>query len=145
MDEDAAIDPQPVVFRGKKRKFYRQRAEADNTVPHGDAQAGADSLSSSRAPKKTGTSTDNTTEADEAGLSVAEILRQRNARKSRIRGGVGFGSADDANGITEDEHLSMMIREEQDKAGMDAVTPAGMSKRFAAQTGMAAELVNRHM
>lgn len=79
----------------------------------------------------------------EEGFSVADIIRRRNARKSRIKG-VGFG-ADDAqsSAANADDELSLMIREEEQKA-IDLAS-GGVNKRFTAQTGLTGELVNRHM
>ncbi|KAI0136428.1 hypothetical protein BJ170DRAFT_677304 [Xylariales sp. AK1849] len=127
----------PVVFRGKKRKLYRQRpAEEENTskadiAPELPGQQ--DNIpSKEQAPPQS-----------EDGMSVAEIIRQRNARKSRLRG-VGFGTDDALAGtFNADDELSLMIREESQKA-LDLST-GGVSKRFTAQTGLTGELVNKHM
>ncbi|KAI0854435.1 hepatocellular carcinoma-associated antigen 59-domain-containing protein [Daldinia vernicosa] len=148
-----------VIFRGKKRKTYRQRAEptddddersrsAETPRPDGTPTA-------SDTPAKTGTATPIQSEGaedEEKGLSVAEVLRLRNARKARL-GGVKFGAgsshgSNDATTATADglgdgfDDLSLMIREEENKV-LDIA--AGVKKRFAPQTGMAAELVNKHM
>ncbi|CAJ2501451.1 Uu.00g043040.m01.CDS01 [Anthostomella pinea] len=138
----------PIVFRGKKRKFYRQRAEAeDNRL-----QAVAPSEQETATPQTQGSPTPDTVPASgdgaaEEGLSVAEALRLRNARKSKLRG-VKF-SADNARGdvsgggFDDDDELSRMIREEQSRAL--ELSSSGVNKRFAAQTGMVGELVNKHM
>ncbi|KAI1448118.1 hypothetical protein F5Y02DRAFT_335626 [Annulohypoxylon stygium] len=139
-----------VVFRGKKRKTYRQRAEptsdditneASNTTTS-EAQRPVTASPSNQAETAT------TEEEKESGLSVSEVLRLRNARKARL-GGVKFGghtpNVSDApkadNGEALDD-LSLMIREEEGKV-MDVA--AGVQKRFAPQTGLSTEIVNKHM
>ncbi|KAI8957697.1 hepatocellular carcinoma-associated antigen 59-domain-containing protein [Daldinia sp. FL1419] len=148
----------PVVFRGKKRKTYRQRAE-----PADDNDERAKSVETPRlegtptasdTPGETKATTPiqgEDTEGEEKGLSVAEVLRLRNARKARL-GGVKFGAGNShgSNDVTTAmngtgdglDDLSLMIREEENKV-LDIA--AGVKKRFAPQTGMAAELVNKHM
>ncbi|KAI1659890.1 hepatocellular carcinoma-associated antigen 59-domain-containing protein [Daldinia decipiens] len=160
--DSAASESTPVpqvIFRGKKRKTYRQRAEpaddddersrcADTPRPEGTPTA-------SDTPGKAEVATPIQSEGaedEEKGLSVAEVLRLRNARKARL-GGVKFGAGSNygsndaaaavANGFGDGlDDLSLMIREEENKA-LDIA--AGVKKRFAPQTGMAAELVNKHM
>ncbi|OTA64693.1 hypothetical protein K449DRAFT_274035 [Hypoxylon sp. EC38] len=146
MDNTASeTTPEPqVIFRGKKRKTYRQRTErADDEDSN---------LTETPKPENTADTSKATplaqsedTAKEEKGLSVAEVLRLRNARKARL-GGVKFGAGNnnapgDAAGEALDD-LSLMIREEENKA-LDIA--AGVQKRFAPQTGMAAELVNKHM
>ncbi|KAI1382327.1 hepatocellular carcinoma-associated antigen 59-domain-containing protein [Hypoxylon crocopeplum] len=147
----------PVVFRGKKRKAktYRQRSEPagdDEVLKSAEAPqtelvaAVSDApLKANAAPTQSGDSVD-----EEKGLSVAEVLRLRNARKSRL-GGVKFGAGSnhgpsEAATATEGgeflDDLSLMIREEEIKA-LDIAS--GVRKRFAVQTGQATELVNKHM
>lgn len=133
---DATTDA-PVIFRGKKRKFFRQRPlEDEATGATGPATESIETQDETIASPKTAT------QVEEA-LSVAEIIRQRNARKSRTRG-VGFG-ADDAHGSAfhPDVELSLMIREEEQRA--DDLASGGVNRRFAAQTGLTSELVNKHM
>ncbi|KAI1873187.1 uncharacterized protein JN550_003440 [Neoarthrinium moseri] len=136
-DQPNATPEPPVVFRGKKRKTFRQRASEDEGANHagGAPDSGdQDNAGSSREPEATA--------SDQ--FSVAEIIRQRNARKARLRG-VGFG-ADDAQGAANgDDELSLMIREEEQKAQQLDQPVGGMTKRFAAQTGLSSELVNKHM
>ncbi|GAW18180.1 hypothetical protein ANO14919_076540 [Xylariales sp. No.14919] len=144
----AAEAPPPIVFRGKKRKTYRQRPEpeAENETstalidPVIDAVSATNTQSST--PDPTVASTDK--EQDEA-LSISEALRLRNARKSRLRGvtfGVDNGAHTGAGEGGEDE-LSQMIREEEKKAIEQSITAA--NKRFAPQTGLSGEIVNKHM
>lgn len=147
---DEAPVPQ-VVFRGKKRKTYRQRAadEPEKSVEEtgGDTQpatAIATAVGGNDGEQRDRTAAEDQAEADEEGISVAEVLRRRNARKSRLRG-VGF-RPDDArrersHGDSDD--LALMIREEEQKALNQPVLD--VSKRFTAQTGLVAEIVNKHM
>ena len=147
---DGAPAPQ-VVFRGKKRKTYRQRAadEAEKPIEEAGGDARPAMATATAAGDHDGgpcdrTAADDQAEADEAGISVAEVLRRRNARKSRLRG-VGF-RPDDARGERphgDSDDLALMIREEEQKA-LNQPT-LDVSKRFTAQTGLVAEIVNKHM
>ncbi|KAK5632986.1 hypothetical protein RRF57_008700 [Xylaria bambusicola] len=140
--------PQPVLFRGKKRKTYRQRpgtededgTSANPIDPVIDAVNAATTQAST--PDPVVTSTDK--EQDEA-LSIREALRLRNARKSRLRG-VAFGVEDNAQSggpAGGEDDLSQMIREEEKKV-MDQTIVAA-NKRFAPQTGLSGEIINKHM
>lgn len=147
----AAEAPQPVVFRGKKRKTYRQRPGAEDKdetstaptdavldAPNDAATTTARALT----PDRIAASADD--EREEA-LSISEALRLRNARKSRLRG-VTFGqdNGTQSEGLDGgDDELSRMIREEEKKAIEQSVTAA--NKRFAPQTGLSGEIVNKHM
>lgn len=130
---NGAAEPQ-VVFRGKKPKVYRRRVDGDKDVTN---IADDDKMSEASEAEK---------EASDRGLPVSEILRLRNARKSRLRG-VGF-SKDSAGGSTvpesEESSLALMIQEEEQKAAGSSASDV-VGKRFAPQTGLAGELVNRHM
>ncbi|KAK8089666.1 hypothetical protein PG997_004627 [Apiospora hydei] len=154
MNPDAPSEAAPetqVLFRGKKRKaHYRQRAsdddvqapatEVSHNVGNADPAEGADT------PLRQNSQPNLHIAAAEEGVSVAELLRRRNARKSRLRG-VGFAPKD-AQGndmpTSFEDDLSLMIREEEQKAAVD-VSAGDMSKRFSAQTGHVGELVNKHM
>ncbi|KAI5918505.1 hypothetical protein F4810DRAFT_691711 [Camillea tinctor] len=167
---EATAPTPPIVFRGgKKRKFYRQRAETDKDnetsrqhseeaqiqttgtttttapLPPTQSPVAEASPSSSAALPITAAVDEN---AEEEGLSVAEVLRLRNARKSKLRGGVTFGGSDsnsrgDAPSDAYEDELSRMIREEENRA-LD-ISNVGVNKRFAPQTGLAVEIVNKHM
>ncbi|KAI0600162.1 hypothetical protein F4775DRAFT_93624 [Biscogniauxia sp. FL1348] len=158
---DTATPMAPIVFRGKKRKFYRHRGDTNNEPPRphseeAQAQAPEDpkspgpvaesssSASSSSAPIITAAIEES---GEEDGPSVAEALRLRNARKSKLKG-VTFGGTDansrgDAPSDDYDDELSRMIREEENRV-LD-ISNAGVNKRFAPQTGLAVQLVNKHM
>lgn len=140
--------PEPqVIFRGKKRKTYRQRTEHIDDEESKPREAPTPESTANTSEATTLAQSEDTAD-EEKGLSVAEILRLRNARKARL-GGVKFGAGNNhapgdataAPGESLDD-LSLMIREEENKA-LDVA--AGVKKRFAPQTGMAAELVNKHM
>ena len=204
MTDAEATSPTPepqVVFRGKKRKAYRQRTETDD---HNDATPRAatpaapshngtavSATGSSVAPtalsaaasipaavatsprRENGNGATATATAltkkeegeEEKGLSVAEVLRLRNARKSRL-GGVKFSAADsiggsrggaaDAQGLggegaeygsqNDTDDLSLMIREEENRVvERSSTAAAGVNRRFAPQTGLSGELINKHM
>lgn len=150
---EATPEPQ-IVFRGKKRKTYRQRTEptSDDTDSKAAVVSPTRDESAPAAPKNIGTASpapvqnEDVTD-EETGLSVAEVLRLRNARKSRL-GGVKFGAGNTASGDAAAygsdglDDLSLMIREEESKA-LDVA--AGVKRRFAPQTGLAADIVNKHM
>ncbi|TRX97869.1 hypothetical protein FHL15_001079 [Xylaria flabelliformis] len=151
MDPTSPVaDPaRPIVFRGKKRKTYRQRpgteAEDEATDPVHDAPNVISAQASASGPVTT--STDR--EEDHEALSISEALRLRNARKTRLRGvtfgvnnGAQAGGAEGGGGGDDDE-LSQMIREEEKKAMEQSITAA--NKRFAPQTGLSGEIVNKHM
>lgn len=133
--EAIAATDAPVVFRGKKRKFFRQRPAEEATTTEAaepEDKTERENPTSNEAPN-----------GDEEGLSVAEIIRQRNARKHRLKG-VGFGADDaSATAANADDELSLMIREEEQKA-ID-LSNGGVNRRFTAQTGVSSELVNKHI
>lgn len=151
--------PQPVFFRGKKRKTYRQRpgtqaeaeAEAEDKASTAPTDAALDAPNASvttttiartLTPDRIAASAD---EEQEEALSISEALRLRNARKSRLRG-VTFGvdNGTQSEGLDGgDDELSQMIREEEKKAIEQSITVA--NKRFAPQTGLSGEIVNKHM
>ncbi|KAI0864200.1 hypothetical protein F4860DRAFT_465364 [Xylaria cubensis] len=148
MDPTSPVaDPaRPIVFRGKKRKTYRQRpgteAEDEATDPVHDAPNVTSAQASASGPVITSTDRE---EDDEKALLISEALRLRNARKSRLRGvtfGVDNGAQAEGGGGDDDE-LSQMIREEEKKAMEQSITAA--NKRFAPQTGLSGEIVNKHM
>ncbi|KAK7740032.1 hypothetical protein SLS62_011148 [Diatrype stigma] len=170
--------PAPVVFRGKKRKAYRQRGETGNDV-HADVDNVSTAPASDLAHNMPISSTDNPSPAppqaagaipvqsgaksgededaaeDERGLSVAEVLRRRNARRSKL-GGVKFSAVDSAPPVAgaaggefdynNSDDLSLMIREEEGHVlERSSSAAAGVTKRFAPQTGLSSELINKHM
>lgn len=141
---DPATDtgnPEPqVVFRpSKRRKQFRQRAgESDTKADDAISQATAPPSSTI----ETGSAVDNEREDDGAsareGFSVAEAVRLRNARRSKLRG-VEFRP---------EEPLKDETVAEPSHAPKDEVAEAlelGMSRRFAPQAGLVGELVNKHM
>ncbi len=132
-----AAEP-PVVFRhGKRRKMYRQRqpdpkASGEPADPAIEAPAPADASIED--------------EAEEDGLSVAEVLRRRQARKARLRG-VEFRSEDTSrSGPAGDSYNQALVLRDAAAAGIvSAETSPGMNRRFAPQTGLVGDVVNRHM
>ena len=134
----------PVVFRpGKKRKTYRQRVEErEGTV---ETPTDAD-------PATPGSTIATPAEPNEeaSGSSVAEALRLRNLRKHK-HGGVEFragpsGLADNHAAMEENHEQGLVLHGNADaQQGAETAVMGGISKRFAPQTGMVGELVNRHM
>ncbi|RYP39485.1 hypothetical protein DL767_002219 [Monosporascus sp. MG133] len=188
MDTETVPLPQ-VVFRGKKRKAYRQRAEAEDEptpTPQASAttasestrddtppvpqplsaspdvavQGGEDDASATTATATATAAAKKEEEDEEVGLSVAEVLRLRNARRSKL-GGVKFSANDALSRGTGDlpaeeqqhegmnDELSLMIREEEsrvlERSRTTAAAMADAGKRFAPQTGLTGELINKHM
>ncbi|KAB5580941.1 hepatocellular carcinoma-associated antigen 59-domain-containing protein [Coniochaeta sp. 2T2.1] len=133
----APAEPQMPAFRpGKKRKIYRQRAEDADDAPL-DAPAATSEPASTLDPRP---SEDITPAADDdEHISLSAIRRQ--ARKGRL-GGVAFraGSAR-ADEQSDNTEQSLVIHDGS------AETPivGGITKRFAPQTGMVGELINKHM
>ncbi|AEO65731.1 uncharacterized protein THITE_2113051 [Thermothielavioides terrestris NRRL 8126] len=136
----------PVLFRsGKKRKMYRLRADQ----PIDESNGGAATETGPAASSTTHAASANYDENDE-GLSVAEVLRLRNARKHRS-GGVGFRAGPSSHGDEpatgeQDSEQSVVLHGSADaQQGAEAALIGGISKRFAPQTGLVGELVNKHM
>ncbi|KAI1368592.1 hypothetical protein F5Y08DRAFT_335484 [Xylaria arbuscula] len=155
MDPPSSTEEAPpqVVFRGKKRKTYRQRPGAEDedggastTHPIGPVNDAVNNVTSTTPALISDPATTPTDKESEEALSIREALRLRNARKSRLRG-VAFGvdgAAAQVPGATGgDDELSQMIREEEKKAKEQSIVVP--SKRFAPQTGISGEIINKHM
>jgi hypothetical protein len=149
-------DVPQVVFRpGKKRKIYRQRLEEpDSTASNGATPTEANGAAPNSSTPTTTAERDN--DDDEQGLSVTEVRRLRNSRKHK-HGGVGFRAGPPGVGIGDDDRAAAATTEQNTERsvvlhgnadaqhGAEAAVIGGISKRFAPQTGMVGELVNRHM
>lgn len=138
-----------VVFRpGKKRKIYRQRGEEGNgPFPVSDDPSGATEHLHSAARSASPDEGDG--DLKEEGLSVAEVLRFRQARKSKLRG-VEFRAeqpAKDPGALLSQhsEEQSLVVRESRGDDDRSSDPIGGVAKRFAPQTGLVGELVNKHM
>lgn len=141
--ESAHTEPQVVFRPGKKRKIYRQRVDDDEESAKPTIETSADPNTTDEARP----SERPPTAAEEDGLSVAEIIRLRNARRSRLRG-VEFRPEQGFRDGAEDENTEMSLVLKSDAADAHKSSDAlvgGMTKRFAPQTGMVGELVNQHM
>ncbi|KAF2965246.1 hypothetical protein GQX73_g8340 [Xylaria multiplex] len=148
----ADAPPPPVVFRGKKRKTYRQRpgpeAEDEDEASTARIDPPIDAVSATNTQSSTPDPTAASTDRDPGDtLSISDAVRLRNARKSRLRG-VTFATdnntqPDDAEAGDDDDELSLMIREEEKRAVEQSIAAA--NKRFAPQTGLSGEIVNKHM
>lgn len=136
-----------VVFRpGKKRKSYRRRLEdQENTINNsGEITTETTPTATISAPVTPAQQNE-----DEEGPSVAEVLRLRNARKHK-HGGVGFraglSSLGDRATSEETTEQSLILHDGAEAhPGAETAIVGGISKRFAPQTGLAGELVNKHM
>ncbi|KAK3330344.1 hypothetical protein B0H66DRAFT_611804 [Apodospora peruviana] len=158
-DADTVSAQPQVVFRpGKKRKIYRQRAEDPDEEAPTTATVSADTnTTTSTAPvplpptgasRQPGSADDG--DEEEEGLPVAEVLRRRNARKYRL-GGVGFHARpfshpDHAKGDMNLEQ-GMVLHDGTDafQRQEESAILGGISTRFAPQTGLVGELVNKNM
>ncbi|KAK3396532.1 hepatocellular carcinoma-associated antigen 59-domain-containing protein [Sordaria brevicollis] len=166
----AAAAPPPVLFRAsKKKRAFRQRAEdndddvakpgvqpnsaatintaSDAAAPgQGNATSSTDPTVSATPATTASTSNDK----EEGGLSVAEVLRLRNAKKHRL-GGVAFRAGDDGatatSTVQQNSEQAMVLHENggEVQQQQEAAILGGVAKRFAPQTGMVGELVNKHM
>ena len=146
IDAETEAAPQVVFRPGKKRKIYRQRAEEpESTLSNGENPTEASSATPTSA-----FATPTGPDEDAAGPTVAEALRLRNLRKHK-HGGVGFrtgpsGLGGDRAGGEENSEMGMVLHGNADaQLGAETAVIGGISKRFAPQTGMVGELVNRHM
>lgn len=160
-----------VVFRpSKKRRQFRQRAEDDNDNNDSSSLKTADSATTSTTETATQAPTVQTTalsapppahdsdavagdktsdDTEEGGggggLSVAEALRLRNARKSRLKGvefraEISSAAAGEQAGVGEHD-----TARQQQKDEIAEALELGVSRRFAPQAGLVGELVNKHM
>lgn len=143
MESSSAETPdQPqVVFRaGKKRKNYRQRAE--ETAPETDEPKIETDESSAPPPKGDAQPVnDDDSKLQAEGLSMAEVIRLRNARKPKLKG-VEFRPESAPKAAAPNPEQSLVTK---DVAPSDDSVIAGISRRFASQTGIVGELVNKHM
>ena len=129
-DPSPATPNAPIIFRSKRKRptlrSRREEPERDETPANVSGGEGAASGE----------------EGDED-VSVAEVLRQRR-RQGRLRG-VGVtseGALQRVGGEDDEEEEGLVVR------GRDATSPeavGGISGRFAPQTGLVGELVNKHM
>ena len=134
-----ASEPQIPAFRpGKKRKIYRHRAEDTDDSPL-DTPLAIPQPTAGSDLRLPGTTPDAVAPDDEE-HAVSEIIRLR-ARKGRL-GGVAFR----AGPTRADEHAENTEQGlvPHDGSAETAVV-GGMRNRFAPQTGLVGELVNRHM
>ncbi|KAK4192664.1 hepatocellular carcinoma-associated antigen 59-domain-containing protein [Podospora australis] len=140
-NSESAPEPQ-VIFRSRKnRKSDRSRPfEIENANSQIENATEA-------APLVTETSAQHITTTDEdeeKGLSVAEAIRLRNARKHK-HGGVGFRAGSTVHGENNGPVPEERSLVPHGSAEPESVIIGGITKRFAPQTGLSGELVNKHM
>jgi hypothetical protein len=152
MSESA--EPQVIFRPGRKRKAYRQRAEemepplggGENSPSVTQTSFGA-TISPDDMPK--GDAIDlGHIEPSEEGLSVAEVIRLRNARKARL-GGVAFRAGPTMSRaeqkVAEDSNSDYcLVLHSSSETPVNSLI-GGVTRRFAPQTGLVGELVNKHM
>ncbi|KAK0672845.1 hepatocellular carcinoma-associated antigen 59-domain-containing protein [Cercophora samala] len=143
---EATPEPQVVFKAGKKRKAYRQRVEEPEIANTDTQNATEPTPATAPAVAGNGAQTTAAEEDEEKGLSVAEVLRLRNSRKHKF-GGVGFRArpgqsthGDDDGSAPEEQSLVL-----HGSAEAEPETFGGITQRFAPQTGLAGDLVNKHM
>ncbi|KAM0330002.1 hypothetical protein ACHAQA_004171 [Verticillium albo-atrum] len=128
--------PEPPLFRAsRKRKANnrRQRQEDDDdTEPTATTPSHLPDAAASTAPSAP---------AEDSDPSIAEALRLRTLRRSRLNG-VGFRaqSRDDESTTTSSSRALVLKPQDEDTA-----PDGGITNRFAPQTGLVGELVNKHM
>lgn len=139
--ESENTEPQVVFRPSKKRRNFRQRAEQPITNEDGAAtQAAVPSAQAQDEQVKPNDDLDAT--SDTEGISVAEALRLRNARKSRLKG-VGFRPESTIpRGEESNAERSLVLKSDANAADH---LEYGVAKRFAPQAGLVGELVNKHM
>lgn len=164
--EPAAVAPPPILFRAsRKKRAVRQRAEEDDdaksatqtdaavTINTGSeaTAAGLQDATRTTEPAVSGTvatapKRDENDKEEGSGLSVAEVLRLRNAKKHRL-GGVAFRAGDEAGVATtvQNSEQAMVLHDGGEVQQQEAAILGGVAKRFAPQTGMVGELVNKHI
>lgn len=138
----------PVIFRAsKKKKAYRQRPqEPDETTAADTNPVAASAPAPPEAPSAPRPADD---DDEETGISVAEAIRRRNAKKHKL-GGITFHArtlAPAHDSVDENTERGMVLHDAENalKSQRDADMPFGISTRFAPQTGLVGELVNKNM
>jgi len=132
--KDTTSNGTPVVFRAKRKKAtIRSRPD--------DIPSAADTPSPS-AIEGTPATASRIGEEEDDGPSVAEVLRQR--RKQQRLGGIGFGPEKPLGDLGDEEVQEQAVVRAEGALDADAIL-GGIPKRFAVQTGLVGELVNKHM
>lgn len=168
----AAVAPLVFFRAGKKKRAFRQRAEETSIEPTAQTESattiniGSDATPTGQAAASTtepavsatvatATTTaitgkrDGGNDKEEGGLSVAEVLRLRNAKRHRL-GGVAFRAGDEFSPTVQNAEQAIVLHDGVGGGSgggqvQEAAILGGVAKRFAPQTGMVGELVNRHM
>jgi len=151
---DAAGEPR-VVFRSKKKKTtYRQRAQepeeptsATDSNPVAAAPPAPSGAPTAIAPEH---------EDEDEGFSIAEVIRQRNARRHRLKG-ITFRARPSSRPDSNDEdsapankdtaEYGLVVRDAEAalRSQQEAAIKGVISSRFVPQTGLVGELVNKNM
>lgn len=139
MDPSTTVEnaePQVVFRPSKRRKQFRQRAEeTDHTADDVTSQTVAPQPTTEASDGRDNLREDDANSETE-GLSVSEVLRLRNARKSKLKG-VEFRPEKQDSAVAEPGPVP--------KDDVNEALELGMSRRFAPQAGLVGELVNKHM
>ena len=133
-DETNSAKDRPVIFRPKKKKATFRRKH--------DGSASAFDTPSPAAIEGA-PATIPAAEEEDDGPSVAELLRQRR-KQQRLKGASSNSGRPRGDPNDEEIQEQALVRAE---AALDSIDTGlgAIPKRFAAQTGLVGELVNRHM
>lgn len=125
----------PIVFRSKRKRPTLRTRHEEHVVDATSPRAGTGDDVASKAVE----------EDDERDVSVTEVLRQRRKQGKLRATGLARDHAS-SRGAAEDDGGEQSVAETSQgrMTSPDAVL-GGISNRFAPQTGLVGELVNRHM
>lgn len=123
----------------KRRRCYRKRTETEeDDAPHVSAPQSVQTIDELVA--QNGHTTKPPTQAEEAPLSIAELVRQRKAIQRR-RGGIEFTNLNPATStIDGPQHSDTLVEKDETPADIKLVIG-----RFAPQTGQVSEATDKHM
>lgn len=148
-DGEPDIQPQVLFRPGKKRNAYRrQRADESESTANESSEIATDAVPTAAISTPVAHAAQD--DDDEEGLSVAEVIRLRNARRHKLAG-VGFRAGpspfgDDRPAAEDNTEQGLVLHEgAEGQPGAEKAIIGGISKRFAPQTGLVGELVNKHM
>lgn len=134
--EEASAPQLPAFRPGKKRKIYRHRATDDDSASDAPLPT-AQPPETSTEPRPPADATDSPDGEDAPSLSAI----RRQARKSRF-GGVAFRAGSTREDEQSDNPERGLVPHD---ASAENPIIGGIRNRFAPQTGLVGELVNKHM
>lgn len=142
-EKTPVVSPQPDAAEGAVQRLQRGGEGAD----HSDKES----------PESEGGGADDDNDDDDdddddgrsgsdsrAGLTVAELVRRRKARRPRLRG-MEFRGGDATRQAALAESLDRFDEFDLDSLDIELAGPIDMGLRFAPQTGLIGDVVNKHM